>query len=210
MIAAIILAAGASKRMGFPKALLTYRGTTFLETTVRASEAAGLKRLVVVLGPDSAKVLNACDLPRSTVEVVENLAPETGPIASLQLGLRSVINHPVEGVLAWHVDRPHVSVATLQSLVARYREDSAAIVVPTYAEQRGHPVIFGRAVFEELLAVRHGHGARSVVRADPSRVLTVPVDDPAVVQDVDTPAEYQDLLRQSDASDATPPAGPSL
>jgi molybdenum cofactor cytidylyltransferase len=209
VIAAIILAAGASRRMGFPKALLTYRGTTFLETTVRASEAAGLKRLVVVLGPDSAKVLSECALPMSGVEVVENLAPETGPIASLQLGIRSVINHPVDGVLAWHVDRPHVAVATIQALVASYRDGSASIVVPSYRERRGHPVLFGRTVFGELLAVRQGHGARSVVRADPSRVLTVPVDDPAVVQDVDTPAEYQDLLRRSDASDATPPAGPS-
>jgi molybdenum cofactor cytidylyltransferase len=209
MIAAIILAAGASQRMGFPKALLTYRGVTFLETIVRASEAAGLTRQVIVLGPDSSKILSDCDLQRSDVEVVENLAPETGPIASLQLGVRAVLNHPVDGVLAWHVDRPHVAVATVQSLLAEFRTGKAAIVLPAHRERRGHPVIFGRAVFSELLAVRHGQGARAIVRADPSRVATVPVEDPAVVEDVDTPAEYQDLLRRSDASDATPPPGPS-
>jgi CTP:molybdopterin cytidylyltransferase MocA len=194
--------------MGYSKALLTYRGATFLETILRASEAAGVKRRVVVLGPDSAKVLSRIGLGVSEFEMVENPTPQSGPLMSLKIGLHAVVNHPVDAVAVWHVDRPHVTVATLQALVARFREGNAAIVVPGYHGRRGHPVIFGRAVFEELLAAPDAEGARSVVRADPARVALVPVNDAAVVEDVDTPAEYQDLLRRSDEAAATPPKNP--
>ncbi len=71
-------------------------------------------------------------------------------------------------------------------------------MVPSYQARRGHPVIFGRAVFEELLAVPDDQGARAVVRSDPSRVAVVPVDDPAVTEDIDTPEAYMELLRRED------------
>ena len=74
----------------------------------------------------------------------------------------------------------------------------ADIVVPQYEERRGHPVIFGRSVFAELLAVPDDEGARGVVRARPDRVLQVPVDDSAVVDQLNTPEAYQDLLRRED------------
>lgn len=209
MITAIILAAGASERMGYPKALLRFHGTTFLETTLEAALAAGIRHRVAVLGPDKHNVLSECRLDGGDVLVVDNPTPETGPIRSLQLGLEEVVNHPVEAVLAWHVDRPHVSVATIQALVNRFRVGDAAIVLPTYAGRRGHPVIFGRAVFGELLAVPVSEGARTVVRADPSRVVEVPVEDPAVVEDVDTPDDYRDLLRRADEAGATPPTDPT-
>jgi CTP:molybdopterin cytidylyltransferase MocA len=192
--------------MGYPKALLTYRGVTFLDAVLKAAEASGVNRQIVMLGPDAAKVLQVMDLDNQQVTVLENPNPETGPLRSLQVGIESVVNHPVEAVLAWHVDRPHVTVATVQALLTRFRSGGAAIVVPAFRGRRGHPVIFGRAVFEELLAAPENDGARSVVRADPARVAVVPVEDPAVVEDVDTPEQYRDLLRRSDRGDATPPS----
>ena len=209
MITAIILAAGASERMGYPKALLKFHGATFLETILDAASAAGVNRRVVVLGPDKSKVLSECSLDRHGVLVVENPIPETGPIRSLQLGIESALNLSVDGVLVWHVDRPHVSVATVQGLLDRFRAGGGSIVVPTFRGRRGHPVIFGRAVFHELVAVPEHEGARTVVRADPSRVIEVPVDDAAVVEDVDTPDDYRDLLRRSDEAGATPPPDPA-
>jgi molybdenum cofactor cytidylyltransferase len=202
MLAAIILAAGASERMGHPKALLHYRDKTFLETIVEACGAAGFARRIVILGPDEDKVLAGIDL--RDVTVVQNPEPSTGPLASLHLGLEEILNHPVEAVLVWHVDRPHVSVATIQALVARFEQGKPVIVLPEHAGWRGHPVLFSRLVFEELLSAPLGEGARAVVNADPSRVATVAVDDPAVVEDVDTPEAYRDLLRRVDRSDASP------
>ncbi len=202
MLSAIILAAGASERMGHPKALLHYRQQTFVETIVEACRAAGFARRIVVLGPDEDKVLSEVSL--RDIVVLQNPEPATGPLASLKLGLRELLNHPVEAVLVWHVDRPHVSVATIQALAARFEDGKPTIVLPEHGGRRGHPVLFGRPVFEELLETSLDEGARAVVNADPSRVVTVAVDDPAVVEDVDTPEAYRDLLRRADRSDASP------
>jgi CTP:molybdopterin cytidylyltransferase MocA len=203
VIAAIILAAGASERMGHPKALLTLRGRTFLETVIDGCRASGVSRCVVVLGPDRDKVLSRVDLGAATV--VENPTPASGPIASIRLGLTEILNHPVEAVLVWHVDRPHVAVSTVTVLLDRFREGGAAVVVPEFGGTRGHPVVFGRAVFDELMQAPNDEGARAVVRADPSRVAVVSVRDSAVTEDVDTPEAYEELLRRTDSGDASPP-----
>ena len=115
-------------------------------------------------------------------------------------GLRSPTStNRLKAALVWHVDRPHVAVATLAKLIDRFRQGGAAIVLPTLSGQRGHPVMFGREVFDELIETPDEEGARAVVRADPSRVALVPVDDPAVLEDIDTPEAYADLLRRTDA-----------
>jgi molybdenum cofactor cytidylyltransferase len=196
MIAAIIPAGGASERMGAPKALLPYRGRTFLQAILDACGALGLERRLVVLGYDADKILTGIDLSAATV--LRNPLPETGPLGSIQAGIEAVLNHPVEGVLVWHVDRPHVAISTVQALLDRFREGGEPIVVPSHEGRRGHPVIFGREVFEELLAAPEDQGARAVVRSDPSRLALVPVDDPAVSEDIDTPEAYRSLLRRED------------
>jgi molybdenum cofactor cytidylyltransferase len=208
MIAAIVLAAGSSQRMGRPKALLRLRGATFLETVVVACEAAGLNRRVVVLGPDADKILPNIDLHGS--HVVRNTQPSTGPIGSIRLALETIVNHPVDGVLVWHVDRPHIALATVNQLLDRFRDSDAAIVLPEFEGKRGHPVLFRRTVFSELVEAPDGKGARGVVRADPSRVSVVPVPDPAVLEDIDTPEAYRDVLRRIEAAGATPPGPPQL
>ncbi|MDH3290300.1 MAG: nucleotidyltransferase family protein [Gemmatimonadota bacterium] len=196
MIAAIIPAAGRSQRMGEPKALLPYRGATFLETILQACRALGLNRRIVVLGRDKDQIARAMDLSGETVLL--NPDPASGPLRSVQLAIRQILDHPVEAALVWHVDRPHVGIATAQAMIDRFREGGAAIVVPAYSGKRGHPVLFARAVFEELLTTPASHGARRVVRADPGRVATAPVNDRAVCEDIDTPEDYATLLRQVD------------
>lgn len=195
MIAVVILAAGESRRMGYPKALLRYRGSTFLESILEASAAAGLERCVVVLGKDGDKVLNSVSLHGATE--VRNLQPETGQLGSIKHGIEAVVNHPVDAALIWPVDQPQVSVRTVERLIEEFRAGGAAIIVPTCEGRRGHPVVFGRDTFPELLAAPLDGGARVVVRARPERVREVPVADPAVLQDIDTPQAYEDLVRRS-------------
>jgi molybdenum cofactor cytidylyltransferase len=196
MFAAMILAAGASTRMGYPKALLPYRGRPFLAGILDAAFAAGFETRVVVLGYYADKIKNSIDLTGVVVAVSSEL--ESGPIGSIRAGLKALESHPVEGVLVWPVDRPHVQVATISALLDACRQTRQPVVVPAFRGRRGHPVLFGRAVFAELAAAPAGEGARAVVRRDRSRVIEVPVPDSAVLEDLNTPEDYQGLLRRED------------
>lgn len=194
MISAIILSAGASRRMGLPKALLDLGGVTFLGRILEAAVAAGLKPRVVVLGYDADKILESVDLSDAVVVSSESL--EAGPIGSIRAGIRTLLNHPVEAALIWHVDQPHVEVETVLALLDAFRAGRGRIVVPTYGGTRGHPVLFGRGLFDELLDAADAEGARAVVRRDPGRVAHVEVDDPAVLADINDPDQYRDLIRR--------------
>lgn len=195
MIAATILSAGRSTRMGHPKARLLYRGRTFLQGILEAAEAAGLRRIVAV-GADAAEILSGHDL--RGVSVVTNTEMDSGPIGSIRAAIREIRDDPVEAILVWPVDLPHVSVKTIELLREAFSNTGGPIVLPVYRGTRGHPVIFGRPVFAELLDTSLQDGARDVVHRDTSRVVEVEVEDSAVVSDLNTPEEYEGLLRLED------------
>ncbi len=196
MIAATILSAGTSSRMGCPKALLEYQGRTFLQSILDATEAAGIQRRIVVLGPDADKILETHDL--RDVIVVYTKQFEAGPIGSIRAAIHEILSHPVEGLLVWPVAMPRVTIATVETLVGGFTRSAAPIAVPVFQGKGGHPVIFGREVFDELLEVSDSDGARVVVRADRGRVVRIPVSDPAVLEDLNTPSEYQRLKQRED------------
>lgn len=196
MIAATILSAGTSSRMGYPKALLEYRGRTFLQSILDAIEAAGIQRRIVVLGPNADKILEKHDLRDVIVAYTKQF--EAGPIGSIRAAIHEILSHPVDGLLVWPVDMPHVTIATVETLVDGFRGSAAPIAVPVFQGKGGHPVIFGREVFDELLEASDSDGARAVVRADRGRVVRVPVSDSAVVEDLNTPSEYQRLKQRED------------
>jgi molybdenum cofactor cytidylyltransferase len=130
---------------------------------------------------------------------VRNNHPETGQIGSIKQGISAVVNRPVEAVVVWPVDQPRVSVRTVERLTEEYRSSKASVVVPAHEGRRGHPVLFGRAVFDDLLNAPADLGARAVVWAQQQRgrLLEVPVTDAAILEDIDTPEAYEDLLRRS-------------
>jgi molybdenum cofactor cytidylyltransferase len=182
--------------MGQPKALLTFRGRTFLESVLDAAHAVGVKHPIVVLGDDADKILSTNEL--QGVTVLRNEEIEAGPIGSIRAAVRHAMNHPVDGMLVWPVDMPHVAISTVEALIDRFRITQLPVVIPVYEGRRGHPALFGRAVFEDLLAAPDDEGARAVVKADPSRVSEVEVDDSAVVEDLNTPEDYEALVRRED------------
>lgn len=183
--------------MGFPKALLRYRDQSFLESILAATAAAGLDPSVVVLGQDAHKILASVKL--GPIVEARNEHPETGQIGSIKQGISAIVNRPVEAVVVWPVDQPHVSVRTVEVLIEEYRKGGGSVVVPTHQGRRGHPVVFGRDLFDHLLDAPMDLGARAVVRAQQGkgRLLEVPVTDAAVLEDIDTPEAYEDLLRRS-------------
>jgi molybdenum cofactor cytidylyltransferase len=195
-VAGVVLAAGRSARMGSPKALLDFLGLPFVVRILEALEALEVKTRVVVLGPDAPRIQPV--LAGHDCMIVENPEPETGPIASLRGALRALQPLQPSAVLVWPVDLPHVRVTTVERMLEVHRRMGAKVVVPALAERRGHPVIWGSAMFAELLespdATREG--ARAVLRKHRRKVVSVPVDDPAVIDEVNTPEDYERLVRE--------------
>lgn len=182
--------------MGTPKALLDYRGRTFLQTILDATAVLGLQRLVA-LGHDADKVLALHDL--QGVTTVTNQEMAAGPIGSIRASIRAIERRPIDALLVWPVDFPHVGVDTVQALVDRFhKQDRSVIVIPEFDGHGGHPVIFGRSVFEELLVAPATVGAKAVVQADRLRVARLPVSDSAVVDCLNTPDAYRDLISRID------------
>jgi molybdenum cofactor cytidylyltransferase len=185
-IAAIVLAAGESARMGKPKALLRWGDRTFVEHAIALGR--GCAPLVVVAG--------ATPLPGLDVAVVHNAMWQCGPLSSLQVGLHAIAEEAWSGVLVLTVDRPHVDASTIAALLRAHASHPDAVLQPSHAGQRGHPILHPRDVAEQLLALPPTASARDVVhRPDvATRRTAVPVNDPAVLDNIDAPEDLERLL----------------
>ena len=195
-LAGVVLAGGRSSRMGSPKALLDFRGQPFVVRILEALEALEVKTRVVVVGPDAPRIQPA--LAGHDCLIVENSDVDGGPIASLRAALKALQPVQPSALLAWPVDLPHVRVTTVERLIETFRRDPAPAVVPTFAERRGHPVLWGAGLFEELLTsdAATRHGARAVLHAHAAELVPLAVDDPAVIDDLNTPEDYERLVRE--------------
>jgi len=179
--------------MGRPKAFLPFRSSTFLETILSTIREAAVDRAVVAIAPDDPNILKIRALPEIAI-AVNAVDRSVGPISSIATGINGLINYPVEGILVWPVDIPHVASATIRLLCGTFNQTGKSVVIPTFQGRRGHPVIFSKAVFPELLSVPGGRGADWVVHRDPGRVTEVPVNDQAILEDIDTPEDYARLI----------------
>ncbi len=189
MIAGIILAAGASSRMGSPKALLEYRGESFIRRLVRVLSAV-CDPVIVVLGyhADALRPLVA----GATIAI--NLSPERGQLSSLQTGL-AALPPDAEGFLFTPVDSPAVEAATVERLAAEFQRRAPAtqLVIPRYQGKRGHPVFATRAIANELSALPFTAQAREVIRGHVPDTLYIDVDDPGILTDIDDREAYRRL-----------------
>jgi len=196
MVAGIILAAGRSTRMGKSKALLiTPDGRTFVARLAETLCEGGVESPVVVGRADD-------DLLRAEVEtigcgvgfVVNADADQGGQLSSLLAGLRETDRPGVRALMVVPVDAPMVTADTVATLIAAFSSTGAAIVRARHRGWHGHPVIFSRAMFDELRRADPEAGAKAVVRAHQGGIINVDVDDPGVVGDVDTPEDYRKLF----------------
>jgi molybdenum cofactor cytidylyltransferase len=182
--------------MGRPKALLPIGSTddTFFDRVTRTLLEAGIDDVVVVVGAD-AEAIRAAARPRPGVRIVDNPDYEQGQLSSLLVGLRAIDRARARAVLVTLVDVPLVSAATVRALLAEQRERGAPVVRPVSQGRHGHPVIFGRELFEELQRADPAHGAKPVVRAHAAEMIEVPIDDEGAFTDIDTPEEYERSMR---------------
>jgi molybdenum cofactor cytidylyltransferase len=170
VLAAVILSGGASRRMGSPKALLSFRavqGKTFLEHLLSVIQHPKISARRVVLGPDAEAIAKAVPLDRE--DVVINPDWELGQLSSIHAALRSL---PVgtDGMLLSLIDHPLITAALVGELIEEFYESRAAIVLPIFQGRRGHPVIFSARLYDEMLAAPMDVGARAVVWAHRAEV----------------------------------------
>ncbi len=184
----ILLAAGESRRMGYPKPLLRIGNESFLLRSA-TSMLAVVPRLIIVLGAHAEKIRPAIPAD-SRIVVVENRRWQAGQLSSIKAGL-GAIGADAEGVMVHLADHPLVRKSTFERVIGEFANRRGAIVIPRHAGKRGHPVIFASSMIDELLDAPEDQGARAVVNRDPSRVYYVDVDDPGVNLDLDTPADLE-------------------
>jgi molybdenum cofactor cytidylyltransferase len=195
MIAGVVLAAGASSRMGAPKAGLPLPGgDTVLSRCVTTLITAGLPRIVVVAGAHVDAVRAALGTHDGRVRLTEHPRWADGQLSSLLAGLEAVRGPALEAVLVTLVDVPLVSPETVRAVVAAWRRTRAPIVRPARGAEHGHPVIFDRSLFDELAAADPSSGAKSVVRRHEAEILNVDVEDDGAFLDLDTPEDYKRAL----------------
>lgn len=192
--AAIILAAGESRRMGRPKALLPYRGETFLDSLIAVLSSA-CSPVIVVLGHEPERIREGAGRAAQARFIV-NEDYRKGQLTSLQCGLRAA-PAGVEAVLFTPVDYPAVTRGTVERLAAALRETGAPVVVPRYNGRRGHPVGVTRPVIADLLALPETSSAREVIHARLGEAVQLDVDDSGVCLDVDEPETYRRLLDEA-------------
>jgi molybdenum cofactor cytidylyltransferase len=197
----VILAAGESSRMGRDKALLSWppssttdvSADTFLSAAIRLF-APYVDSVLVVAGKNEREL--APIVYAHGASLVVNPDPARGQFSSLQTGLREVLNHGRDAAMITLVDRPPVSPATIRILESEFEtglQRSMWAVIPEYQGKHGHPIVAGREMIEAFLRAPDSSSARGIEHAHPDKILYLPVDDPLVAMNVDTPEQYAAL-----------------
>jgi molybdenum cofactor cytidylyltransferase len=194
MIIAVVLSAGQSSRMGRPKALLPIEGQRFIERIIGVLGQSRVGRTIVVLGHDAEQLRGQIEhLP---VEIVINADYQSGQLSSLQAAIRHIENDDhCDGMLVHLVDHPFIDAALVDALIQHFRATKKLIVVPRYKGKRGHPVIFSRELFKELLNAPVDQGAKAVVNAHREDTLELEWQNEGITLDIDTPELYRQHVR---------------
>ena len=194
MISAIVLAAGESKRMGQTKQLLEWEGTTILQRVLENLCRSQMDEVILVLGHEADRILQRVDTRQ--VKVVINKNYREGMITSIQQGLMN-LNDKAEAFFIVLADQPGVGPEVFDRLISEFRRvtPSKSIVLPTFHGRRGHPALFSAKYREEALRIEGDVGFRQVLQEHPEEILTVEMDTDSILQDIDTPDDYQKRLK---------------
>ncbi len=195
VVAGIVLAAGSSTRMGHNKLLLELHGETLVRRSARAAIAAGLSPVIVVLGHEAERVRE--ELLDLACQPVLNPQHNRGAGVSLRFGVTQVGD--AGAIVLCLADMPFVTAGMLASLVARYRETGAPLVMSRYGDVEAPPHLFDRSLFGELMAGEDERCAKPIIRRHMQEAVVA--DWPAeALQDVDLAADYEQVRRKLSAS----------
>ena len=194
-IVPIILAAGDSSRMGYPKALLPLGSVTFLTHIMNVLERLNMPVPLLVLGKHADRIRPF--IASRQVRVLINPSPERGQSSSIQIAVRNLEESCV-GCMIWPVDQPAVSDDLVRNLIRLFFESDPALVMPCVGQKRGHPAIFHSRTFGELRAeMDPGKGLKAVVLRHRHETALFQTEEIGTVADVDTPEDYFKLTGET-------------
>ena len=188
MNCAIVLAAGMSARMGAHKVLLPFGGTTVIAHIVDSLARSAIDRTFVVVGHEGPRV--AAALADRAVTIVANPDYAAGMLSSVRCGLRA-LPEECDAALVALGDQPRITAALVDAMLRAYRTSGKAIVVPVFEGARGHPLLFSTRYRDEILSGYADVGLRGLLAAHAGDVLDLPVEDPSILADMDTPEDYE-------------------
>lgn len=187
----VVLAAGASTRMGTPKQLLPYRGRSLLRHTVEVAIASVCRPIVVVLGANANRIQP--ELDQIAVQTVRNLQWADGMGTSLRSGISALIaaDPNLQAAVVALCDQPFISTQLINQIVEAYNASAQPIVACVYAETLGVPALFDRALFAELLSLDGAIGAKQILQHHRHEVGQIVFTAGSI--DIDTPTDYEQL-----------------
>ncbi len=188
-VAAVILAAGESKRLGQPKQLLDFKGKTFIENVIEETVIVGLSPIIVVLGFESEKIQEKLDKYSSKIKIVINHEWETGQSSSLRVAIPSLFKNTYSIFLL--ADQPQITSALLIKLVQTVHNTRKNIVATFVGGIRSNPVAFSRDLFPELAEIKGDQGGRFLFGK--YEIEKMEWEDERILIDVDTPEDYARL-----------------
>lgn len=187
----VLLAAGASTRLGRPKQLLAYHGQTLLQHSVQTAAASRAQQVMVVLGASSEKL--ASEMKEANVHVVVNTEWQEGMGSSIRCGINAItgLDSAFEGMIIMVCDQPFVTTDLLNEIIDTHRRTGKQIIACSYEDSFGPPVFFHRSLFKELMQLKGDIGARSILIQHTDTVEVIPF--PQGTFDVDTEEDYERL-----------------
>jgi len=186
-IVPLILAAGDSSRMGYPKALLPLGSETFLTRILTALEPLELGMARVVLGVHESFIRPL--LAGRSVRILINPDPSRGQISSMKLGAEN-LDPDCAGCLIWPVDQPLIPAELVRSLIQLFVNTAVPLVLPSCRGRAGHPAIFGRTLIEELLAAPIDASPKLIVARHRAEAAWLTTEETGTIEDIDTPEDY--------------------
>jgi molybdenum cofactor cytidylyltransferase len=192
-IGLVILAAGASTRMGAAKQLLAFRGRSLLRHVTEEALASGCRPIVVVLGAHAERLKQ--EISELPVRMVVNARWSEGMGTSIRAGIEALMADPAGSAVVAAVlavcDQPFFSAGIIHELIAAHQRSGRALVTATYEGTRGVPALFSRSLFPELMALDGHEGARRVIQARSDETVAISFPEGAI--DMDTPEDYARL-----------------
>ncbi|BAD74265.1 hypothetical conserved protein (plasmid) [Geobacillus kaustophilus HTA426] len=190
---AVILAAGVSKRMGYPKTLLPFNGKSIIRHVIKKALSSNVDGIIAVINPNVRGLEQ--EVKETGVKVVINQYAENGMSSSLWNGLKALPNE-VEATLILLGDQPGVDPWVINKIIKTYEETRSKIIQPTYQGIPGHPVLFDQSLFPYLYEVRGDQGGREVIQKFLSERVLIETGQ-SLLKDIDTWEDYIQLIKSS-------------